>query len=52
MNEHELSNGGVIEGPDDDGRIRYRDEHGNTEDWKDRGDDGYDEWLELLSARS
>lgn len=46
---HELSTGGCLEFPEaDSGRIRYRDIHGNCEDYRDPDDDDYDEWAKLF----
>lgn len=44
----ELSDGGIIEPPDDDGTIRRRDIHGNTEDVLRPGDDRYEEFKALF----
>lgn len=43
-----FSDGSYLEYPDDDGRIRRRDENGNSLDWKDPGDEGWDEWADYF----
>lgn len=46
--EHELSDGGCLEFPDDDGAIRRRDVHGNCEEVRRPGVSGWQEWADMF----
>ncbi len=48
QSDHELSDGGVIEVPDNDGTIRRRDVHGNCEEVRTIDDDDWSEWAQLF----
>lgn len=48
LSEIELSDGGCIEVPDDNGDIRRRDSHGNCEEIRSIGDDDWQEWADLF----
>lgn len=48
--EIELSDGGCIEPPEENGDIRRRDVHGNMMDVRSIGDEGWDEWADLFGV--
>jgi hypothetical protein len=48
MDNHELSDGGWIEPPDDNGEIWRRDKDGNCEEIRIPSDNDYDEWEQLF----
>lgn len=48
--EIELSDGGCIEPPEENGDIRRRDVHGNMMDVRSVGDEGWDEWADLFGV--
>jgi hypothetical protein len=52
LQEIELSDGGCIEVPEDDGTIRRRDEHGNCEEIRNLGEDNWEDWANLFNLTS
>lgn len=48
---YQLSDGGVIEWPDDDGTLRRRDQFGNLEEVRTPDDANHGEWLRLFRGR-
>ena len=50
FSEIELSDGGCIEPPEDNGDIRRRDVHGNMMEVRSIGDEEWDEWAHLFDV--